>query len=399
MFNTNYNKYSVCYIGPILIVIFIIMASCHRRSSSTIDTIFVDHMNADELSFDSVVASVEITPLEKTDHSLVGPINGFCFVNDKYYVLDAILVKGVLVFDKSGKYINTFRKHGRGPEEYISMRSFLVDAESKTIEIYSYDNRTIYIYDIETFAFIQKHEIGMRASSFVKKNGKYYIQTNQIRNVVNNKETNADIIVYDPVSGGFETIFEKLLPVDPSNRTLEIDNIFFKTQDDRLYVNRLFVDTLFSLNGIDAVPRYIIDHNGLFYKNVSYKEFPEKEKEFLRGTMGQCRIVQIHDDNIILSYMYDAIFEKTIFEVPKPPRIGYIIYSSQTRKTLTLRGLKGSMVDLSYFLPTNYTSEGIIVVISPPFNELNEGVKKLYGLTEDSNPVLVKITLRTDIYE
>ncbi|MDD2284804.1 MAG: 6-bladed beta-propeller, partial [Paludibacter sp.] len=63
-----------------------------------------------------IAQEITYIPLETTNGSYIGRAPVVYFENDRIYVKSHGVIK---VFDMSGKYLFTFDRRGRGPEEYI----------------------------------------------------------------------------------------------------------------------------------------------------------------------------------------------------------------------------------------------------------------------------------------
>ncbi len=59
--------------------------------------------------------------LEHIGESLIGEINKVIVSDERIYVLDEAVSKGVFCFDRKGHYINSYKELGRGPHEYNSI--------------------------------------------------------------------------------------------------------------------------------------------------------------------------------------------------------------------------------------------------------------------------------------
>lgn len=87
-------------------------------------TISVDATSQDQPKYDSFVNGIEFIPLETTDSSLVGEVNGLVVTNDKIFVNSNR--EEILCFDICGKFLYRVGRIGRAPGEYISPYSISV---------------------------------------------------------------------------------------------------------------------------------------------------------------------------------------------------------------------------------------------------------------------------------
>ncbi len=86
----------------------------------------------------------KVIPLETGKNSLIAYISEIIIKNNKIYILD-IKLNCIFIFDLNGNFLNKVSNKGRGPGEYISIKSFDVN-EKGDIFISSTLQRKIIIY-------------------------------------------------------------------------------------------------------------------------------------------------------------------------------------------------------------------------------------------------------------
>lgn len=106
----------------LLIFSFLFLISCNSRidkGDQNLGYIVID-VGSDigkgrVVDLSEIASDITYIPLETTSDSFSSGSPVVIFENDRIYVRGAKVIK---VFDKSGKYLFTFDRRGRGPEEY-----------------------------------------------------------------------------------------------------------------------------------------------------------------------------------------------------------------------------------------------------------------------------------------
>ena len=81
------------------------------------------------------VKEVTFLPLEAGDNTLLGSVDKVAFYNDLIYIADYSSRK-ILAYDMNGKLCFVLDRQGRGPGEYLEVKSFTVDSDN----LYVLDN-------------------------------------------------------------------------------------------------------------------------------------------------------------------------------------------------------------------------------------------------------------------
>ena len=97
----------------------------------------------------TIFDSVRVVILDNKE-VLIGDINRIQSHQNKIFVLDSYVAKGVFEFDQEGNYIRKIGNIGSGPGEYASCSDFIIN--ERLGEIYIYDSRygCINRYDLQT---------------------------------------------------------------------------------------------------------------------------------------------------------------------------------------------------------------------------------------------------------
>lgn len=100
-----------------------------------------------EVLLSEIADTIEYIPLETSQKFLLGSIMDVKMTREYIFIETW---KGPLAqFDRSGKFIRSIGRMGRGPEEYIMIREFSIDEEHRKIYIQSNYNRSMQVYSFD----------------------------------------------------------------------------------------------------------------------------------------------------------------------------------------------------------------------------------------------------------
>jgi len=104
--------------------------------------------NREALNFSSVVDTSFVVCLETTKESLLGSIDKLMVYNEHIYILNKRQSKGVFQFDMEGNFIRKFGEEGKGPGEYKSPNSFVINKKEKQLIISDQSGRYLLVYNL-----------------------------------------------------------------------------------------------------------------------------------------------------------------------------------------------------------------------------------------------------------
>ena len=120
--------------------------------------------------------SVDIVPLEFTEHSMISSIKDVRISDNNIFVHDIKSGK-IFRFDRKGYFINSVGKVGQGPGEYIHL--FYMDIVLDKEEIYLYTNVGMMIYDFGG-QFIKHIDETLPFDLFNTLEPRFFIHNNQV---------------------------------------------------------------------------------------------------------------------------------------------------------------------------------------------------------------------------
>ena len=103
------------------------------------------------------IAEVEYIPLETTDSSML-QVDVNISITDNHIMVSDISQHSVIFFDRTGKYLHTVNRYGRGPGEYVASIETDIDANKKELYIWDLHNFKLFTYtwngtNISTYNF------------------------------------------------------------------------------------------------------------------------------------------------------------------------------------------------------------------------------------------------------
>ncbi len=245
----------------ITIISLSVLVSCHEKEKTApVSQINVDEIPNKDVKMQEIVSAFTIIPLETTDRSLIQYLKKVVLYDDKFFILDDQRPL-FTIFSKTGKFIETVSKQGKGPGEYYVPTDFIIDSEQGQIELLDGFNRQILIYDLEE-KYKNRIRTSVQGNYFVKfKNGDYVIYTN----MRNEKEMPYKLV---RINNDGKILSRELAYTAKTIQTTS--SPFVKTGDDSY---------LFSEHGCDTIYQVTQKQvNSLCYFDLEKYEVPFKYK-------------------------------------------------------------------------------------------------------------------------
>jgi hypothetical protein len=160
----------------IYILACIALCSCKSTShgESAVKTISVDFSDMKDSGKEKdLFSSYKIVPLETNDSCLISEIIKVILWQDRIFILDGYLTASVVIFDSSGKWINTISRKGQGPDEYLRVSDIFVDEEEQLLCILCPANQKLMLFDKN--GQLQKQEKLPNRLIFMEKTSEGYV--------------------------------------------------------------------------------------------------------------------------------------------------------------------------------------------------------------------------------
>jgi hypothetical protein len=142
----------------LLILAMFVVSSCQKEEKHD-DGILIHNCSTDNIcnyntNLSDLFSEYKLIQLETNDDCLIGGRSNIIKKhNGSYYVSS---LNDILVFDKSGKFVNKLSKSGSGSDEYAELADFDVAQDNDEILVAS--DKSVFRYKLGTFELIDKVE-------------------------------------------------------------------------------------------------------------------------------------------------------------------------------------------------------------------------------------------------
>jgi hypothetical protein len=183
----------------------------------------------------------EVIPLETIEASLLSSVDRLIVTEERFFIQSR---QDVIAFDRSGRYLFTVGRQGRGPGEYLWAQLF---TEGDTLSIYDWQSRQVLDYDLDGFYLSSRltepadpeSSGGVRPNSLFPLSSGGYLAQNTYQGVP----------LATPRFSLLNDRFEVVYPMQ--GLTMEdgmtYNDLLLSDQNTLLY-NRLFYDTLYRVS-------------------------------------------------------------------------------------------------------------------------------------------------------
>jgi len=124
-----------------------------------------------ELLTSALFDSIEVIAFHGEGMPLFGTDVNVAVKNNRYYIADRQLGK-ILLFDITGKYLNSVGEMGRGPNEYLALSDMIIE-ENGDISVYSCPEGVLRTFDSQG-ALLESVTFPHRSGHFNRVHGTYY---------------------------------------------------------------------------------------------------------------------------------------------------------------------------------------------------------------------------------
>jgi len=96
------------------------------------------------------IADIEYVALETTDDVIISAGSNIAYISDEYIVIRDIIQNTIFIFNREGKIISHFNRHGQGPQEYIGgIAKCVVDGKNEEIFVIDFHKIVVYSFSGE----------------------------------------------------------------------------------------------------------------------------------------------------------------------------------------------------------------------------------------------------------
>ena len=284
--------------GLVLILGLLFLVVCFRSvyTSDKIAKIIPvnPEKSLDGIPLSSLVSNVNYVFLEETSGSVIGAIDKVLVREDKYFILDREIAKGVFCFNSKGKFLFKIDDIGRGPGQNIKITDFSLGEDK--IYIFDASGKKISVYSMSG-GFLKAIPINASGKEFHYTQGQFLIHADYTPNADFQKNNSLfNLLVFNKEG----VINSTYLPYNINVRTslvLSGINYTFPNEDGSILVREPYSERLFRY-GNSFEPAYEID-------------FGQKNKELGQEIRGKV----LTDSNQSFESVSEKIFNSRFCEL------------------------------------------------------------------------------------
>ena len=367
-------------------IVTLLLGSCNRNADITnsssdysMDTIVC--ATTSDTPLDSIIAKIEYIKLKSTEEHPVGEIDNLLITPEHIIVADRHLAKSIFIFDRQGMIQTVICRHGRGPQEYLSIFDVVLTPDQKRIAVLDNYGKKILYFDLAGNYLFHK-VLPLLYAGELK-----YLDDENILIVTYGMGTEDPGLVSYPHNN------DLLYCVDT---TMQIKKSFmpnqFSKEYSRVYASHIYSDTIYQVTPEGMIPKYWIDLSPVdgianFWKELT----PEKQEDIIN---------EVFFNGEFLKNDHFAIFQPLGNNIPK------ILFSKETKKCYYL-GKNSSTALGIYVGSVRFAYKDQFIAVVPAFR-LYEDSKRRYvnqrylkliqeigiGLAGNDDPVLLFYTLK-----
>ena len=368
--------------------------SCKNNEKSKSDTNYeavpekIELGKRQPMKISDISSGMTVVKLETSENILLSNIQDVKIFDDSIYVSD-VISKAIYVFDFEGNFIRKLQKEGRGPGEYLSINDFFIDTNYMQLEIFDKLNMSINIYDLDNFNFKESISLPFNfAFKFHKKNGVYYFQTNNTRNIIGENETNSEVLLYDPSKKQAEPLFDTMLPKD-ENQAWEFYNIFTANQENEVFVSLAWHERLYKIENHKIKSLISVETTDLekYPENVLEENY-DKRMSFLNSKAVRNKI------HFFKTLLYEGKNRIVGYGIGYPPKFCYYISWDNGKSVYNTDSIKNDfLIRLDSKLEIFKHEKEYLVSLIYYYNA-NQALLDHFKMTPESNPVILLFKMK-----
>ena len=400
-----------------LFCLILILGGCHTNKPENIasEVIKINPLEAEEfVNLSEIADSVECIKLQTDSSDVMGKVREI-IIREKYIYAQDVLQQSVFVFDKKGRFISKLAKRGEGPDEYVWMGPIYIDEEERYIDVIDKGKVPSLLkrYTIPDFQLLNESSIvNVSCNSSRRKNSIYYFATQQIDNVINDRKTNAGLIVWDDQIQQAKCIFDKEIKTNHSSFCPNIES-FTQNKRGELFISMMYDHTFYQIDKDRVIPVYTVDF-GKYNMDNSIGNMPlERKMAYIRGKSQKVffPVLTMSDENIMAFSYY---FKKESDRFFKEDDFRQYIKFKNSDKVFHVEKIKNDLTSFPacLFISSYYgdcahevSFNDYLVDIVLPSSYFRDGnidrvfVDGVGEITVEDNPVIVMIKLKKELID
>lgn len=342
-----------------------------------------------------LVDSIEYIPLETTNESLIGRIKAIHEWNGRFYICDE-QSDAIFIFNNQGEYLKKLAAKGRGPKEYIAIRSFYQN--SKTGDLYIYCDRSLSIlhYDAEGIfieripcKYITTDFVLLGKDSLVLYGGK--MPNQNIFSKTFPKQWRLILLKEDSIiKKDFAGTYKDVLLNDVGKQRN------FSCFSDSILLMETIGNDIYRLNSNGEIsPRFTIDFGKYTYP-LTFDKSNEESLEIIKSIKDGkewCKLIDFWEteNTLLMKYSYQSFVLTAIYSkgTKKSYNIGPVWANDIDRVPMPTIHASGK----DYFLGS--IESHVILYSLENLNKPSDRIKHIaQNLTEMDNPIIVKVKMK-----
>ena len=261
----------------ILLVILFFGYSCKDNSKTLLKEYNINISNVSD-SLQSVIKSYTILRLDNQPDAYVPFISKY-ILTDQYLIFKNESKQSIIIYDKSGKYINSISKKGRGPGEYLYISDFMFDEKTREITICDNDRLKKYSFNGN---FISEQKFDSRISKILRMDNGNLVAEKSLP--TDNPQTNYHLRI---LTNELD-VLNKRLPIIPSGGPgfgLEGQTYRTALNKDYAYFFSYTGDTIYHIFDTIIKPVYVLKYDRPIITTTdgtgTYKSDPNESYRYL----------------------------------------------------------------------------------------------------------------------
>ena len=343
-------------------------------------------------SLDSIIAKIEYVKLQSMENFPVGEIDNLLITPEHIIVADYNLAKSIFIFDRQGVIQTVISRHGRGPQEYLSIFDVVLTPDQKRIAVLDNYGKKILYFDLAGNFLFHKD------TPFYPIFFKYLDDENMLMVTYGLGADDPGLVSY-PHNNDLLYCTDTTMQIKKSFMPNQFSKEFgasctpkVKQFNSRVYASHIYSDTIYQVTPEGMIPKYWIDLSPVdgianFWKELT----PEKQEDIIN---------EVFFNGEFLKNDHFAIFQPLGNNIPK------ILFSKETKKCYYL-GKNSSTALGIYVGSVRFAYKDQFIAVVPAFR-LYEDSKRRYvnqrylkliqeigiGLAGNDDPVLLFYTLK-----
>lgn len=360
----------------------LLFVACHQPQTFSRDhsTCKIDLREMDSPSFFDYFSKIEIIPLETSDSSLIKRLSIKDYHQGDYYILDEPQKK-ILIFDDKGKYLREINKRGNGPGEYSDLTDFSFNPFTKGLDLLN-PMGGILRYDSLGQNFVEKISLPLTVSAiheFTALDANTYLFFCRSRD--GNKMVVYDIRKKTIISEMYD-LPEFLFFNTPYHHSFSPFYIY----NEQVHFVQAYNGDVFTIENNSLVPKYSWDFGE---QNFDILELEDKPIEYY---LKYTRSIGSRHANIFIGFGENTRYYMTRFCYDNKAVCG--VYDKVSKQFFAFNTFKEghrwlpNIVDEDANYCITHAADIDFAVNVEALDDVNRKICE--GLTDDSNPVIIK---------